>query len=40
MSWHLGNAIQMTRIKFAQWLLVVQRLLIQNNPERPFVKNL
>ena len=34
------NAIQITRIKFAQWLLVVQRLLIQNNPERPFVKML
>ena len=34
------NTIQITSIKFAQELMVVQRLLIQNNPERPFVKML
>ena len=32
------NTVQITRIKLIQYFLVVQRFLIENKPERPFVK--
>ena len=32
------NTVQITRIKLIQYFLVVQRLLVENNPERPFVE--